>query len=528
MEDPDRNHQISAVLEHELLLSSSSSSDESEVLPNGSQTPAKSKLQGKESTSSRKCYNTRGNKKGRKADPLLNTDDHSFSLHLEQTRSNIDVVKNDSNPKVKRSSAGRPRKVQNQSTSNDVELSLLQAKLQAANEQCQKLADELAMLRHTSHNENTTTTAGVTQTIPVSLPLTTEIRNMFPESRTLFPTSVGSDPYGIDINIPNTLPCYMPSLQTSLDNSNANQKTSNHSGSHLPPIPPNQSTTIPIPPPGTSNSSNAGIFPSPSTLPMPGINPIYAYTHKPEAKIILTKNIKYETWRHYLKLALESAGLLYLVDPTKPRPFPFTMEIWQSHRSRFCEIVGQRLQAAELNKIASIQDPVALLDRLDRLRRPPTYGRGTAALDALNSMKYHSIKTSPESYILLFENRIHECNLAGSNVSEAYASMRFVESIQDVLPSVLNFDYSHKMQYRLPFTPFQLLRDWFLGAVQIELKKMKINPSFAGLVTTSSNEKKITNKVNKNQKKPQYKNTKSNNSVNLKKIKILTKKLIQI
>ena len=71
-----------------------------------------------------------------------------------------------------------------------------------------------------------------------------------------------------------------------------------------------------------------------------GKHPIYAFTNKPAATVVLTKDIRYDTWRYYLNLALQSTGLLYLVDPSVPPPVSPNDPTVALHKVRFCEHVG--------------------------------------------------------------------------------------------------------------------------------------------------------------------------------------------
>jgi len=68
-------------------------------------------------------------------------------------------------------------------------------------------------------------------------------------------------------------------------------------------------------------------------------------------------------------LALRSAGLLYLVDPKIPAPFPINDPATEINRARFCEIVGNRLLPSDLNRIAHITEPVELLRKIDELKK---------------------------------------------------------------------------------------------------------------------------------------------------------------
>lgn len=121
---------------------------------------------------------------------------------------------------------------------------------------------------------------------------------------------------------------------------------------------------------------------------------------------MLSKTIRYDTWRNYLRLALDSTGLSYLVDPTITKPSFLTSEMERNHKSRFCEIIGQRLPSVDLNKIAHIHEPVQLLKELDRPKCPPFYACAEDCTFYLHNLQYKSIKVSPHSYMLLFEKHL--------------------------------------------------------------------------------------------------------------------------
>ena len=326
---------------------------------------------------------------------------------------------------------------------------------------------------------------GFTQTVPVSIPLTDSVKkSLFPTPPPLYQSSVSPTHNGVIFNIANTFPPGISSFQIPPpinSSSLAKPQTSREQSA----------TPVPLPPPPTAPAMTANIPSQPDVenlaIPHTSNHPLFSFTNKPESKVLLTKSIRYETWRNYWRLALDSAGLLYLVDPTIPRPSFLTPEIERNHKSRFCGIIGERLQPADLNKIGHITEPVELLQTLDRLKRPPFYARAEDCTYRLHNLRYRSIKVSPYSYILLFEKHLQECTLAGTTFSESYVSTRFFESVVGVLPHLMDFNFNYKLTMRLPFVPYEVLKDVSTGAVLYRQRFGADNASLQAYHTGSGN-----------------------------------------
>ena len=128
----------------------------------------------------------------------------------------------------------------------------------------------------------------------------------------------------------------------------------------------NPDGTIPMPqtvPPNTSTNVHS----SQNNIENTNVSGMLSYYNcsKPMATVVLTKDIKYDTWRNYLRLALRTAGLLYLIDPSIPAPFSHDHPTTSIHKAKFCEIVGNRLLPPDQNRVAHFTEPVDVIRRLD-------------------------------------------------------------------------------------------------------------------------------------------------------------------
>ena len=93
---------------------------------------------------------------------------------------------------------------------------------------------------------------------------------------------------------------------------------------------------------------------------------------KPAATIVLSKGVQYETWKKFLCLALQSAGLLY---PTIPPPPALNDVLLREHKGKFFEYVAARLRMDDLNRISHATEPLDVLQAIEELKKPPFVGR---------------------------------------------------------------------------------------------------------------------------------------------------------
>lgn len=245
---------------------------------------------------------------------------------------------------------------------------------------------------------------------------------------------------------------------------------------------PESNTTAPIVEQHSSNSTNSVAPRSVSGM----IHPFQSYTNKPEATIILSKGIHYDTWLTYLKLALQSAGLLYLVDPTLPKPVPFDQGIYLAHKARFLEAVGKRLQISDLNRVSHINDPMQLMSKLDELKKPPYVGRTESVVQEFIEMKYNSLQVNPQSFLNAFEKKLHELSLLGTKMKESFVSNRLYNAVTSVIDSVAVFSHNYQASNRVPFTPYVTIRDFFLAeATRKRMQNKNLYSSVAQKVVSS-------------------------------------------